>query len=126
MVPGGKFVESPGERRVRRVVDRLLKEPREISAREARGEVRQPFFRPVSLALRNGPVEKLSAFTREISASGVGLLHNAPIPSGETVITLTGASGTPIHLRAYIVWCKPCGEGWYLSGAHFIDVTFSG
>ena len=88
MVPEGKFVESPGERRVRRVVDRLLKEPREAAAREARGEPRQPFFRPVSLSLRNGPVEELSAFTREISASGVGLLHNAPVPSGETVITL--------------------------------------
>ena len=26
-------------------------------------------------------------------------------------------------LRTQIIWCEDCGEGWYISGGRFLDVT---
>ena len=125
MPPRATTLETPGQRRAKKVVDRLLRDARRDMP-DRRREERHPFFRPVSISLRNAEVEKLSAFSREISASGIGLLHNLEVKPGETVITIYNGNANPVYMRARIVWCKPAGEGWYLSAAQFIDVTFAG
>ena len=52
---------------------------------ERRSEPRHPFFAPVTLRVVERPSQLLSAFSREISQSGIGLLHNMPIERGTTV-----------------------------------------
>jgi hypothetical protein len=58
-----------------------------------------------------------SAFTREISASSMGLLHNLELPLREVSITV---SGRPQQLRLRIERCKSIGEGWYISGGKLV------
>jgi hypothetical protein len=41
---------------------------------------------------------------------------------GEVMLTIPSKSCGQARIRACIMWCRPCGEGWYLSGARFLDV----
>jgi hypothetical protein len=81
---------------------------------DRRSEPRFPFFRPVSVRVDG---HSFSAFTREISTSAIGLLHNMELPLQEVEISLAGQQQT---LRARLERCEACGEGWYLSGGTFI------
>ena len=77
---------------------------------DRRVEKRFPFFYPVSVQVDN---HRYSAFTREICASGIGLLHSMELPLIEVLVTL---AGRPQQLRLRIERCESIGEGWYISG----------
>ena len=81
---------------------------------DRRSEARFPFFRSVSVQV-NG--QRISAFTREISDSTIGLAHKMELPLNEVEITLAGRRD---GLRARVVRCESCGEGWYISGAEVV------
>ena len=105
------------------IVRVLLNEARE-GANENRAKKREPFFHPITLVMgeddRHG-----HCFSRDISATGIGLLHYMAIEPGEVVLTIPSNSLGNARIRSEIVWCRPCGEGWYLSGARFVEVTAS-
>jgi hypothetical protein len=110
------------ERQIEQAVLRLLSAARSEEQIERRGEPRHPFFRPVSLLFEGPPRRQFSAFSREISKTGIGLLHNMPLQQGEVTLAIMGPVGEVCRFRTQIVWCRPCGEGWYLSGARFSEV----
>jgi hypothetical protein len=84
---------------------------------------RQSYFGPVTLYLDGAPNVQLSAFARDVSPLGIGLVHIMPVKQGEVVVSLRLPSGDSIKLRTEIVWCKDFGDGWYASGGRFIDVV---
>jgi hypothetical protein len=100
-----------------KAIYQLIIEAQNEDMRDRRSEVRFPLFRPVSLRPGDGHV--YTAFSREISASGVGLIHNFPLEQCETELTIASEQGYSVKVRAKIVWCRACGEGWYVSGAQF-------
>ena len=53
---------------------------------------------------------------------GIGLLHSVPLPPETVTIRLRGPGGTAMAVQTQILWCKPCGEGWYLSGGQFVQL----
>jgi hypothetical protein len=53
---------------------------------------------------------------------GIGLLHLVPLACGEVIVRISGRFGELTDLRVYIEWCEDCGEGWYISGGHFLSV----
>ncbi|QDT34366.1 MULTISPECIES: PilZ domain-containing protein [Thalassoglobus] len=62
----------------------------------------------------------ISAMTREISRTGIGLLHKGMISPGE--VTVRMASDTrEFEYRVLIEWCRPCDDGMYLSGGRFLS-----
>jgi hypothetical protein len=71
------------------------------------------FFRPVAIHIRRHAV---SGFSRELAETGIGLPHNANLSPGEVDIAIATEQGFLIRIRTRIVWCEPCGEGWYVSG----------
>jgi hypothetical protein len=79
-----------------------------------RSEQRFPFFRPVSIRVDG---LSLTAFTREISASGIGLMHNMDLPKKEVEILIAGERQV---LPARVERCDPSGEGWFISGCTII------
>lgn len=81
---------------------------------DRRSEPRYPFFRSVSVRVDG---KYFTAFTREISASALGLLHNMELPTKEVEILVAGQRQV---LCACIERCEPCGEGWYISGCTII------
>jgi len=106
-------------------VHRLLTEARELDYQEQaerRCKVRYPFFRAVTL-IADADGHNLSAFTRDISRSGIGLLHNMRLPMGPATLAIPSEQCGLMRVRIDIVWCRPCGEGWYVSGAEFIGLA---
>ena len=83
---------------------------------DRRTEKRFPFFRAVSVRVDG---KSYSAFTREISASAIGLLHNMELPVGNVEIVVAGQQHA---LPAHVERCESCGEGWYISGCTIIGL----
>ena len=103
------------------VVGSLLNEAM-AADRDRREKARHSFFCPVAVTVQNDARRSFSAFSRDISPEGIGLLHNMPLPAGEVTITIPTRSAGLRRLRTEIVWCRPCGEGWFLSGGRFLGV----
>ena len=101
-------------------IHELVIEAHDEGKRERRADVRYPFFRPVSLSVAG---RRHAGFSREISATGVGLLHNFPIPPGDFEVAIPSRRGHSVRVRTRLVWCRPCGEGWYISGGQFVGIT---
>jgi hypothetical protein len=89
---------------------------------DRRAEPRKSYFGPVTIALDGAPEVRLSAFARDLSPLGIGLVHIMPVQQGEVLVNLDLPSGSRISLRTEILWCKDFGDGWYASGGRFIDV----
>lgn len=100
-----------------KAIEQLLEE---VSAEERRSSERYPFFRPVTIAPESEKGRTYSAFSRDLSTSGIGLLHNMPLDIDEATLTIGGGLSGPVKLRAKIQWCQPTGEGWYISGGEFL------
>jgi hypothetical protein len=81
---------------------------------DRRSDKRYPFFRPVSVQVDG---HNFSAFTREICAIGIGLLHNTELPLKEVGVRI---AGRPQQLRLQIERCEAIGEGWYISGGTLV------
>ena len=94
---------------------------------ERRFKDRQAFFRPVDMAVsEDGHVRRDSCFSRDISPNGIGLLHNYPVePEQHVILTIHSEALGPVRVWSEVAWCDPCGEGWYLSGLRFLEITFS-
>ena len=105
-------------------IHELVVEAHQDVRKDRRAETRYPLFRQISLQVPGGPV--CVAFSREISAVGIGLLHNVPLAPGEVELSIPSRKGYSIRVRTKILWCQPCGEGWYISGGQFVGTAFVG
>lgn len=98
------------------VVERLVELASEQRGWERRQEPRHPFFRRATIVRESSPGTRLSAFTREVSLGGIGLLHDYPLPQ-ETVRVIVSGESKPLTVE--IRWCQSCGDGWFISGGRF-------
>ena len=99
-------------------VERLIEHAKDEAQKDDRAQPRYPLFQPVTL--RRG-LQCLSAFSRDISERGIGLLHDMPI-GGEYTIAIRDGFGRDYELAGEVLWCRPCGQGWYISGVQFCRV----
>jgi len=61
----------------------------------------------------------VSTMTREISRTGLGLLHRGMLEPGEATVRM--ASDTrEFEYRIQIEWCRPCDNDMYMSGCRFL------
>jgi hypothetical protein len=60
---------------------------------------------------------------RDLSKSGIGLVHNERIPPG-TTFTLClpggGKDGVPADITFEVAVCRPVGDGFYAIGAKLV------
>lgn len=110
---------SPGK-----AIYQLIVEAKAALKTDRRADVRYAFFRPVSIEMDDG--HKYTAFTREISDTGIGLIHNIDLNEGEVEITIRSDCGYSIRVRTQVVWCADCGEGWFISGGRFVGIASIG
>lgn len=104
-------------------INELIAAIHEGPTNERRSDVRYPFFRPLSVQMAG---RRYSAFGREISASGIGMLHNFELSTGEAEIDIPKEPGQSIRVRTRIHWCRSCGEGWFISAGEFIGPVVEG
>jgi hypothetical protein len=112
-----QLAETP---RAGMAIHELILEAHQDNLRDRRSAARYPFFRRVAIRSEGSPIV---AFSREISTVGIGLLHNTELPPGEIEIAIPSKRGHSVRVRTRIVWCQPCGDGWYISGGQFVGVA---
>lgn len=107
---------------IQRAVDRLLSEDSQFDRNENRSWCRENLVRSVSITIR-GEEETISAFSRNISAAGIGVISNEPIAEKSTAaMTIAGLSDNDMTILAECRWCKQYGENWFLSGWQFVNL----
>jgi hypothetical protein len=99
-------------------IPRLVAEAKEVAQRERRSEKRIPFFRNASIHV-NG--QCYSAYTRNISDSGIGLMHTMELPLCDVELNITADLGRFLKFRARVERCESSGDGLYVSGLMFLQ-----
>jgi hypothetical protein len=112
-----KLLTAP---RVRQTAARLIEDAK-LEDDERRKQGRHPYFHPVTIQLKESP-ELYSAFSRDVSITGIGLLHWMPIPPQIIRVVLTPPNSPTLRVRVKISWCSAWGEGWYISGGRYLEV----
>ncbi len=87
---------------------------------DRRDDTRHPFFTMVMLRMRSGPTSFVSVFSREISCGGIGLLHSIPLQANDVYEIDLRVGDVHMRRNAQVVWCRPAGDCWYLSGCRFV------
>jgi len=100
-------------------VDVLLNRAIEEAYSARRKEHRYPFFRAASLEPGGSAGTSQPAFVRDISPTGIGLLHALPLDPGLFQVCLPGRGDQPQRIPVQVTWCRPAGADWYLSGGKF-------
>jgi len=120
--PNTLSTRSNSDPQISSAVTKLLEGARSAEKTDRRASPRHPYFQPVTV-VSSDRKQKMTAFSREISESGIGLLHYMPVMPGEVTLTISGPLGAALRVRTEILWCRPCGEGWYLSGGQFLELA---
>lgn len=103
------------------MIERCVRAVADVSRKDRRRYKRHPMFQPITIKYDGALGKLVSAFTRDISQSGVSLVHNAPLQTS-THATLQ-LSHPQIQITVETKWCRPCGAGWYLSYGQFVGLS---
>jgi hypothetical protein len=110
---------------IRTLLRPIFREAHDEDSRENPRNARLPFFHPLTVTRGDG--QRHSAFSRDLSANSIGLLHNfALAQEGEVGISIATGRGYSVKVRVRILWCRPCGEDWYVSGGNFTSIPAIG
>lgn len=91
-----------------------------------RKQTRFPFRYPVKIIpFTNGALgQPMQVWTRDISASGIGIVHNVPIkPESKFIIRLTQDSKPAVLLLCTVRNCRQVIQNVYAIGATFTEVA---
>lgn len=72
---------------------------------------------PAEIITRRG--NTVSAMSREISRTGIGLLHRGSLSLGEVLVRMASET-REFEYRVLIEWCTPCNNGMFISGGRFL------
>ena len=72
---------------------------------------------PAEITTSRGNI--VSAMTREISRTGLGLFHRGSLTPGEVTVRMA-SEARQFEYRVLIEWCYPCEGGMFMSGGRFL------
>ncbi len=112
----------PAKPDIQRAIDGILKEDSNFDRNENRSAHRENLVRPVEIEIRETETT-VSGFSRNVSGSGIGIITKEPIDEKAIgVIKIAGLSNNDLTILSECRWCKPYGEGWFISGWQFINL----
>ena len=98
-------------------LSRLVVDAKEFAERERRSDTRFPMFRHATIHV-NG--QSHSAYTRNISDSGIGLMHSMDLPLCDVELSIMTDLNRLLRIRARVERCESCSGGLYISGLMFL------
>ncbi|MDP6445231.1 MAG: PilZ domain-containing protein [Pirellulaceae bacterium] len=101
-------------------LEKLVREAIE-SQNDQRTEFRIPFVRQISLTYSNGASASRHTFTRDLTPRGIGLLHSDALVGDTVLVEVPIDNGAPLTMKGRVIWSMPLQDGWFTSGAAFID-----
>ena len=114
---------EPIQTRAELLVEQWVRQAHSVDMQQRRQHRRYPFFRTVDI--NGGDGVQFEAFSRDISPSGIGLLHHEPVTPGEELMLTIRLHRRAVEVPARFAWCRPCAPGWHVSGATFCDLGLS-
>ncbi|MEO2017953.1 MAG: PilZ domain-containing protein [Fuerstiella sp.] len=73
---------------------------------------------PAEITTQRG--NTISAMTREISRTGIGMLHRGSVSPGEASVRMASET-REFEYKVLIEWCHPCDNGMFMSGGRFLS-----
>ena len=61
----------------------------------------------------------IAAMTREISRTGIGMLHRGAVTPGNVMVRMASET-REFQYNVRIEWCSPCDSGMFMSGGRFL------
>lgn len=120
MLRGSTQAASP---ELQDLVDQILDEESRAKICERRDASRQQISRPLVIEPREEDSRSITAMSRDISGSGLGVISTDNFEMGTLArIEISRLKGAPSVVLAECRWCDPFGNGWYLSGWNFVAV----
>ncbi len=95
----------------------ILESIEKADAENIRSSERLVLSVPAEVTTSRGNV--VSAMTREVSRTGIGLLHRGSLGLGEVVVRMASES-REFEYRVLLEWCQPCENGMFMSGGRFL------
>jgi hypothetical protein len=115
------IASTHAEPEIEKLIKSLLVEEFSFDQTERRTLVREHFVRPISITIAGQPT--FIAFSRNFTASGIGLISNRPINESELAsLEIYRLNDQPAELLAECRWCKSYGGSWYLSGWKLLKI----
>jgi hypothetical protein len=111
---------NAGDKLSEEALQNLLVSAREGNMAERRIDPRFPYFAPVTLRPAAAIDRPQTAYARELSQGGIGLLHYVPFEVGQVFQIAVQDEAFNWKKRCEVSWCKPAGDGWFVSGCRFI------
>jgi hypothetical protein len=91
------------------VVEECLYAAVEATKDARRQHRRYPFFRPAMIAATDDRATQRPAFIRDISPTGIGLLHTFALDTQRVMVTIPSLSDHPLDIGAELKWSMPAG-----------------
>src|SRR5687767_14129213 len=87
---------------------------------DRRVEAGYAVFKNVTLRGRDAPHTTVSAFSRELGAGGIGLLHTVSLNPGDYYEADIHVDGRHVPKQVRVAWCRPMDDEWFVSGCVFV------
>ena len=87
---------------------------------DRRVEARYAVFTNVTLRAKQAPFHCVSAKSRELASSGIGLLHMVSLNAGDCYDADIRVGERCVSKEVRVAWCTPMDDGWFVSGCVFV------
>ena len=114
----------PAKPDIQQLIDAILKEDAHFDRVENRSSMRESLVRAVLIEIRDSEAT-IPAFSRNVSATGIGLITSLPIDEKAIAvlsIDRIGSDSRPGAILSECRWCRPYGKNWHLSGWQFVSL----
>jgi len=121
----------PAKPEIQRVIDEILKEDVKYDRSENRSAHRENLVRHVAIEMRQSEnsqddsnSDSLSGFSRNVSATGIGLITEFKIEDKSVAVLSIDRLGSAksATILSECRWCRPYGDNWFLSGWLFMSL----
>lgn len=96
---------------------RILESIGKVNVSNNRENERLELSVPAEICTQRG--NTVPAMTREISRTGIGMLHRGSVTPGNVIVRLASET-REFRYNVRVEWCSPCDNGMYMSGGRFL------
>jgi hypothetical protein len=114
------MIQDPWSRPTIEDLRRVLESIGKPDVSNCRANERLELSVPAEIRTQRG--NSISAMTREISRTGIGLLHRGAVTPGSVVVRMASET-REFQYNVRIEWCSPCDNGMFMSGGRFVTST---
>jgi hypothetical protein len=116
-LPESAMTQDPWSRPTIDDLRRVLESIGKPDVSNLRANERLELSVPAEIKTQRG--NTIAAMTREISRTGIGMLHRGALSPGKVIVRMASET-REFQYHVQIEWCSPCDNGMFMSGGRFL------